>query len=140
MDYRLNNEGIVACVAAQVVKHGCKKLSVVVAATNLLMQDAERKKVKGLTDAKKISKIVNQIDGGLLTIIMNSLVMLIKGGCMSFTNGELTLTNTGLNMCEQMRDGRSDMLASIMNDIPVVLAKIGAMEGKIMDKRYVIAL
>lgn len=129
-----------ACVAAQVVRHGCQKLSVVVAVTNLLMHDTERKKVKGLTDAKRISMIVNQIDGGLLTIIMNSLVMLMKGGCMTFENGELALTEAGLNMCEQMKDGRSNMLVSIMNDMPDVLLKIGAVEGEIMDKRYVIAL
>ena len=77
-----------ACVAAQVVRHGCQKLSVVVAVTNLLMHDTERKKVKGLTDTQRISMIVNQIDGGLLTIIMNSLVMLMKGGCMTFENGQ----------------------------------------------------
>lgn len=129
-----------ACVAAQVVRHGCQKLSVVVAVTNLLMHDTERKKVKGLTDAKRISMIVNQIDGGLLTIIMNSLVMLMKGGCMTFENEELVLTEAGLNMCEQMKDGRSNMLVSIMNDMPDVLLKIGAVEGEIMDKRYVIAL
>ena len=129
-----------ACVAAQVVRHGCKKLSVVVAVTNLLMHDTERKKVKGLTDAQRISMIVNQIDGGLLTIIMNSLVMLMKGGCMTFENGELALTEAGLNMCEQMKDGRSNMLVSIMNDVPAVLVKIGTVEGEIMDKRYVIAL
>ena len=129
-----------ACVAAQVVRHGCQKLSVVVAVTNLLMHDTERKKVKGLTDAQRISMIVNQIDGGLLTIIMNSLVMLMKGGCMTFENGELALTEAGLNMCEQMKDGRSNMLVSIMNDMPDVLVKIGAVEEEIMDKRYVIAL
>lgn len=129
-----------ACVAAQVVRHGCQKLSVVVAVTNLLMHDTERKKVKGLTDTQRISMIVNQIDGGLLTIIMNSLVMLMKGGCMTFENEELVLTEAGLNMCEQMKDGRSNMLVSIMNDMPDVLLKIGAVEGEIMDKRYVIAL
>lgn len=129
-----------ACVAAQVVRHGCQKLSVVVAVTNLLMHDTERKKVKGLTDAQRISMIVNQIDGGLLIIIMNSLVMLMKGGCMTFENGELALTEAGLNMCEQMKDGRSNMLVSIMNDMPDVLVKIGTVEGEIMDKRYVIAL
>lgn len=129
-----------ACVAAQVVRHGCQKLSLVVAVTNLLMHDTERKKVKGLTDTQRISMIVNQIDGGLLTIIMNSLVMLMKGGCMTFENGELALTEAGLNMCEQMKDGRSNMLVSIMNDMPDVLVKIGAVEGEIMDKRYVIAL
>ena len=129
-----------ACVAAQVVRHGCQKLSVVVAVTNLLMHDTERKKVKGLTDAQRISMIVNQIDGGLLIIIMNSLVMLMKGGCMTFENGELALTEAGLNMCEQMKDGQSNMLVSIMNDMPDVLVKIGTVEGEIMDKRYVIAL
>lgn len=129
-----------ACVAAQVVRHGCQKLSVVVAVTNLLMHDTERKKVKGLTDTQRISMIVNQIDGGLLTIIMNSLVMLMKGGCMTFGNGVLALTEAGLNMCEQMKDGRSNMLVSIMNDMPDVLVKIGAVEEEIMDKRYVIAL
>lgn len=129
-----------ACVAAQVVRHGCQKLSVVVAVTNLLMHDIERKKVKGLTDNQRISMIVNQIDGGLLTIIMNSLVMLMKGGCMTFGNGVLALTEAGLNMCEQMKDGRSNMLVSIMNDMPDVLVKIGAVEEEIMDKRYVIAL
>ena len=129
-----------ACVAAQVVRHGWQKLSVVVAVTNLLMHDTERKKVKGLTDTQRISMIVNQIDGGLLTIIMNSLVMLMKGGCMTFENEELVLTEAGLNMCEQMKDGRSNMLVSIMNDMPDVLVKIGTVEGEIMDKRYVIAL
>lgn len=129
-----------ACVVAQVVRHGCQKLSVVVAVTNLLMHDTERKKVKGLTDTQRISMIVNQIDGGLLTIIMNSLVMLMKGGCMTFENGVLALTEAGLNMCEQMKDGRSNMLVSIMNDMPDVLVKIGAVEEEIMDKRYVIAL
>lgn len=129
-----------ACVAAQVVRHGCQKLSMVVAVTNLLMHDTERKKVKGLTDTQRISMIVNQIDGGLLTIIMNSLVMLMKGGCMTFENGELALTEAGLNMCEQMKDGQSNMLVSIMNDMPDVLVKIGTVEGEIMDKRYVIAL
>ena len=129
-----------ACVAVQVVNHGCKKLSAVVAVTNLLMHDVERKKVKGLTDAKSISVIMNQIDGGLLTIIMNSLVMMIKGGCMTFENGELSLTDVGQNMCEQMYDGRSDMLVNIINDMSAVLVKIETMEGEIMDKRYVIAL
>ena len=39
-----------------------------------------------------------------------------------------------------MKDGRSNMLVSIMNDMPDVLVKIGAVEEEIMDKRYVIAL
>ena len=140
MDYRLNNEGIVACVAAQVVCHGRQKLSEVVVLTNLLMHEKERRAVKGMTDGKKISTVVNQVDGGLLTIIMNSLVMMIKGGCMTFKDGVLTLTVSGQNMCEQMQDGRSGILGCIMKDLPEVMAKITEMEGEILNKKYIIAL
>ena len=54
MDYRLNNEAIVACVAAQVVKHGCRQLPAVVVITNLLMRDQERKKTIGEQDANNV--------------------------------------------------------------------------------------
>lgn len=140
MDYRLNNEAIVACVAAQVVKHGCRQLPAVVVITNLLMRDQERKKTIGEQDAKKKTTFVCKVDGGLLTIIMNSLVLLIKGGCMKFADGELSLTSSGYLMCEQMEDGRSDMLNEILKDLPALLEQMEKMEDVIEDKRYVIAI
>ena len=62
MDYRLNNEAIVGCVAAQVVRSGCQKLSLVVSITNLLMHDAERNKVTSMPNGMDLTVIVNQID------------------------------------------------------------------------------
>lgn len=140
MDYRLNNEAIVACVAAQVVRGGCQKLPIVVAITNLLMHYAERKRVKNMPDGKDITIIVNQIDGGLLTIIMNSLVMLIQGDCLTFDGSELTLTKAGQNLCEQMKDGRSKMLSGIVKDMSAIMEKSANMEDGLLDQRYVIAL
>jgi hypothetical protein len=140
MDYRLNNEAIVGCVAAQVVRYGCQKLPSVVAVTNLLMHDTERKKVKSMPNSRDLTAIVNQIDGGLLTIIMNSLAILIQGGCLTFDVGVLTLTPTGLNLCEQMKDGRSEMLSGILRDLPAVMKKAEKMENGLLDQRYVIAL
>lgn len=140
MDYRLNNEAIVACVAAQVVRRGCHKLPLVVAITNLLMHDAERKKVTKTVTGNDLTSVVNKIDGGLLTIIMNSLVMLIQGGCMTFGEEELKLTPTGINLCEQMKDRRSKMLSDILRDLPMVMENAENMEEGLLDQRYVIAL
>lgn len=139
MDYRLNNEAIVACVVAQVVNHGCKKLSVVVQLTALLMVDSMRNKAKQAERAEIISDALRLIDGGLLTIIMNSITLLVKGDCMSFANDELNLTQNGMTMCKQMRDKKSEMLAGIVKDIPAIIGKIEAMKIT-MDIKYVITL
>ena len=45
MDYRINNEAIVGCVIAQVVKHGPYEVPFVTGMVNLLMQDKLRRKV-----------------------------------------------------------------------------------------------
>lgn len=129
-----------ACVAAQVVKHGCNQLPAVVVTTNLMMHNQERKNLIAEQDAKKMDAIVNKVDGGLLTIIMNSFVLMIKGGCMKFEDGKLSLTASGHQMCEQMQDGRSGMLSEILKDLPAVMGKMEKMEEVIKDKRYVIAL
>ena len=140
MDYRLNNEAIVACVAAQVVRRGCYKLPLVVAITNLLMHDSERKKVTKTVTVNDLTSVVNKIDGGLLTIIMNSLVMLIQGGCMTFGEEALLLTPAGMRLCEHMKDGRSKMLSEILRDLPMVIENTEKMEEGLLDQRYVIAL
>ena len=43
-------------------------------------------------------------------------------------------------MCEQMEDGRSDMLNEILKDLPALLEQMEKMEDVIEDKRYVIAI
>lgn len=140
MDYRLNNEAIVACVAAQVVRSGCYKLPLVVAITNLLMHDAERKKVTKAVKSNDQAALVKQIDGGLLTIIMNSLIMLIQGGCMTYGEEVLRLTPAGMSLCEHMKDGRSKMLSEILRDLPTVMENTEKMEEGLLEQRYVIAL
>ena len=129
-----------ACVAAQVVKYGCSDLTLAVATINLLMHDKERRHIKSVVDSVDATSIINQVDGGLLTIIMNSLVMMIQGGCMKFEGGELMLTETGFQMCEQMLDGRSSKLNDILKDLPSVMEKMEKLEREIKDLRYVIAL
>ena len=140
MDYRVNNEAVTACVVAQVVRNGCDRLAVVVGLTNLLMHEKERKHFLSTDNVKENTTIVGQLDGGLLTVIINSLVMMIQGECMTFREGVLTLTQSGINLCEQMKDGRSEMLSRIMKDMPAVMDKVVKMEEELLDQIYVISL
>ena len=140
MDYRINNEAVAACVAAQLVRNGCKSLSTIVVLTNLLMHEKERKRLLSTDNEKELDTIIGQLDGGLLTIIMNSLVLMIQGGCMSFEEGVLTLTQSGMSLCEQMKDNRSEMLSVILRDLPAIMEKIVRMKESMFDQRYVIAL
>ena len=140
MDYRINNEADAACVAAQLVRKRCKSLSKVVGLTNLLMHEKERKKLLSIDNEKEISTITGQLDGGLLTIIMNCLVLMIQGGCMTFGEGDLSLTQSGISMCEQMKDRQSKMLSNILKDMPAIMEKTVRMKESMFDQRYVIAL
>jgi len=140
MDYKINNEAVAACVAAQLVRNGCKSLSTVVGLTNLLMHEKERKRLLSTDNEKEIATITGQLDGGLLTIIMNSLVLMIQGGCMTFEEGDLSLTQFGISMCEQMKDRRSKMLSNILRDMPAIMEKTVRMKENMFDQRYVIAL
>jgi hypothetical protein len=71
---------------------------------------------------------------------MNSLVMLIQGGCMTFGEEALLLTPAGMRLCEHMKDGRSKMLSEILRDLPMVIENTEKMEEGLLDQRYVIAL
>ena len=140
MDYRINTEAVAACVAAQLVRNRCRSLSTVVGLTNLLMHEKERKRLLSTDNEKEIATINGQLDGGLLSIIMNSLVLMIQGGCMTFGEGDLSLTQSGISMCEQMKDRRSKMLSNILKDMPAIMEKTVRMKESMFDQRYVIAL
>lgn len=98
-----------ACTIVQVIKHGCKELPKVLGITNLLLQ--------------KSQKEYGMLDGGLLTIMMNSLVMLIQGGCVVYKGDVFKLTENGNALSESMKDERSRILTKITNEIPAVMAK-----------------
>ena len=104
------------------------------------MHEKERKKLLSIDNEKEISTITGQLDGGLLTIIMNCLVLMIQGGCMTFGEGDLSLTQSGISMCEQMKDRQSKMLSNILKDMPAIMEKTVRMKESMFDQRYVIAL
>jgi len=140
MDYRINNEALVACTVAQVVHHGCTSLPVVVGVTNLLLQERLRRKALKAEGYDELARIVGQLDGGLLTIIMNSLVMMIQGGCLTYHDNRLGLTDQGLKMCDEMADGKSKILTKTIGFIPKVLKKIEPVQPEALFNRYLIAL
>ena len=78
MDYRLNNEAIVACVIAQVVSRGPYDIPFVTGMTNLLLQDRIRKKAIATMaeQVEGLKLLLCQLDGMLFGVIVNSMTML----------------------------------------------------------------
>ena len=135
MDYRINNEAIVGCVIARVVAHGPYEVPFVTGMVNLLMLPRLRKKALK-TDAsniKELSAIFGQIDGDLLGVIMNSMTLLLEGGCLQNAENKLVITETGKHLCQEMEDGQCIMLREVLRDTDEILFKLGSID---MTKLY----
>jgi len=141
MDYRINNEAIVSCVIAQVVKHAPYEVPFVTGIVNLLMQDKLRKRVLTTPgeSVRELGMLFGQLDGELLGVIMNSMTMLIEGECLERNGDTLTLTGTGIELCEEMNDGKSKMLAETLKDIDNVLFKYDGIDKNALYEQMWIA-
>lgn len=128
MDYRLNNEALTACVIVQVVRNGWADLTEAVGMTNLLMQPSLRKKAMKSDEEGELCRLFGQIDGGMLTVIMNSIVMLEEGGCVERDGHNLKLTPQGVALCQSMSNGRSKVLSGIVESIPTTLGIYAAID------------
>lgn len=141
MDYRINNEAIVGCVIAQVVKHGPYEVPFVTGMVNLLMQDKLRRKVLATPGdrVQELGMLFGQLDGELLGVIMNSMTMLIEGRCLKRHDDTLTLTGTGIELCEEMNNGKSKLLAKILRDLDNVLFKYDGIDKNALYEQMWIA-
>lgn len=113
MDYRLNNEGLIACLIAQIVfksKSNINNLAQISLLLALLLNDKTREKLNmyaklielsDLTDS--ISKVtLNLLYKELLPVIVNSTVLLIQSGVLSLNTCNLNLTEKGISFCNGM--------------------------------------
>ena len=141
MDYRINNEAIVACVIAQVVKRGPYDIPFVMGVVNLLMQKKYRKKAL-LTPGDKVNEltiIFGQLDGSLLGVILNSMTMLLEGECLQKVDGKLSLTGTGQKLCDEMNCGNSKILNDVLVDLDQILFKYECVDFKKLYQQFWIA-
>lgn len=125
MDYRINNEAIVGCVIAQMVSRGPYEVPFVIGMVNLLMQPKLRKKALK-TDAynvKVLSSMFGQINGELFGVIMNSITLMMEGGCLQKIDDNLEITEAGAQLCQDMEDGRCGILRDVLKDIDEILFK-----------------
>lgn len=141
MDYRINNEAIVGCIIAQVVKCGPYEVPFVTGIVNLLLQDRLRKKVLAIPSdrVKELCLLFGQLDGELLGVIMNSMTMLIEGRCLERHDDILALTKSGFELCEDMSTERSKLLANILKDIDNVLFKYDSIDRDVLYEQMWIA-
>lgn len=142
MDYRINNEAIIACVIAQVVKNGPYDIPFVIGVVNLLMQKKYRKKALETSkeDVKNLMMVFGQLDGNLLGVIINSMTMLIEGGCLQKESGKLFLTEVGQKLCQEMNDNRSKMLSEILTDMNQIIFYYESIDMKSLYQQFWIAL
>lgn len=141
MDYRINNEAIVGCVIAQLVKRGPFEVPFVTGIVNLLMQDKLRRKVLATPcdRIQELGMLFGQLDGELLGVILNSMTMLIEGRCLKRNGDTLTLTGTGNELCEEMNTEKSKLLAKILKDIDNVLFKFAGIDKNALYEQMWIA-
>lgn len=135
MDYRINNEAIVGCVIARVAERGPYEVPFVTGMVNVLMLPRLRKKAYK-TDAsniKELSAIFGQIDGDLLGVIMNSMTLLLEGGCLKNAEGKLEITETGKQLCQDMEDDKCKIMREVLRDMDEILFKFESID---MTKLY----
>lgn len=141
MDYRINNEAIVACVIAQVVKRGPYDIPFVTGVVNLLMRKKYRKKALTTSgdNVKELTMIFGQLDGSLLGAILNSMTMLLEGGCLQKVDGKLALTDAGQKLCQEMNGGKSKMLNDVLTDLDQILFKFECINLNSLYQQFWIA-
>lgn len=115
MDYRLNNEGLIACLIAQVVfrnKTKINNLAQISLMIALLLNDKTRKKLglyarlidlNDLTDSMS-NVTLNILYKELLPVIVNSTVLLMQSGILSLDACSLHLTEKGVAFCNDMNN------------------------------------
>lgn len=91
MDYRINNEAIISCVIAQVLKRGvCEPLRLSLL-TPLLMENATINHT-----------ILTLTYKEYLPIVVNSIVILEQGSVIKVENNTISLTDKGGDFCQQI--------------------------------------
>lgn len=128
MDNLLNNEGLVSCVAFQILKErpcDFSKLSILL---SLLMDDQIRTYVMNqdslfLEDSifrNERPEFLERIYLEMLPVCLNSMVILIQNGFVETDNNILKLTDKGLSLAEDVSFIGSRRLEKINKDVPFI--------------------
>ena len=131
-----------ACVIAQVAKRGAYDIPFTIGIVNLLMQERSRKKALEIpsNNVKELKMLFGQLNGDLLGVIMNSMTMLIEGGCVKRQDGKIMLTATGNELCQDINNGDSKMLKAIINELDLILFKYDSIDLSSLYQQFWIAL
>lgn len=129
MDNLLNNEGLVSCVAYQILKErpcDFSKLSILL---SLLMDDQIRTYVMHqdslfLEDSifrNERPELLERIYLEMLPVCLNSMVILIQNDFIETDNNILKLTEKGMALAEDVSFIGSRRLENIKKDVPFII-------------------
>jgi len=111
MDYRINNEAIISCVIAQILRRGAHEPLQLSLLIPLLMENATIN-----------NTILTLTYKEYLPIVVNSIVILEQEGLVKAENDTVSLTDEGNTLCQRMIDNPlSHRLEKIISKIDNLL-------------------
>lgn len=143
MDYRLNNEAFIACCISPLIEKRSLTVAQITLILTILLNDSVRHLIlstyRNGIDYKKYSKISLSYKE-LLPYIMNSLILLVQGGCIEIKEGMIKKLPSNSHLSSVIESRSEGRLKRILNDIEAVLDYIHSYEIATLYKEFNISL
>lgn len=143
MDYRLNNEALIACCISPLIERRSLTVAQITLVLTILLNDSMRRIIlttpRIVIDNKKFNKISLSYQE-LLPYIMNSLVLLIQSGCIILEKDAIKKLPLNSHLSEVIEDRSVGRLRDILNDMETVLDRICSYEISTLYKELNISL
>lgn len=143
MDYRLNNEALIACCISPLIERRSLTVAQITLVLTILLNDSIRHIIlttpRIVIDNKKLNKISLSYQE-LLPYIMNSLVLLIQSGCIIIEQDAIKKLPLNSHLSEVIEDRSVGRLRDILNDMEAVLDRICSYEISTLYKELNISL
>lgn len=143
MDYRLNNEALIACCISPLIERKSLTVAQITLVLTILLNDSMRRIIlttpRIVIDNKKFNKISLSYQE-LLPYIMNSLVLLIQSGCIIIEKDAIKKLPLNSHLSEVIEDRSVGRLRDILNDMEAVLDRICSYEISTLYKELNISL
>lgn len=143
MDYRLNNEALIACCISPLIERRSLTVAQITLILTIILNDSVRHHIltasKGEIDNREFNKISLDYHE-LLPYIMNSLVLLIQSRCISIEQDVIKKLQRNSHLSEVISNNSNGRLKRILNDMESISNHICSFEISTLYKNLNISL
>lgn len=143
MDYRLNNEALIACCISLLIERRSLTVAQITLLLTILLNDGVRRFILTTPRIGYDNKNFNKISLSyqeLLPYIMNSLVLLGQSGCINIEKDAIKKLPLNSRLSADIEDRSAGRLRRILNDLEAVLNWICSYEISKLYKELNISL